>query len=133
MLAELKDMHRGQRCFIIGNGPSLKVTDLSKLRNEHTIGMNRIYMLFSELGFSTSYYLSVNSLVIEQCAEDIRKLSAPKFISWRSRDLIRSSDDMAFLHTTYSGPKFARDARGRLWEGATVTYVASAIGFPHGV
>ncbi len=30
-LAALKDIHRGQRCFIIGNGPSLKKTDLSRL------------------------------------------------------------------------------------------------------
>jgi hypothetical protein len=36
---------------------------------------------------------------------------------------------MAFLHTTYSGPKFARDARGRLWEGATVTYVALQLAY----
>jgi len=32
-LAELKDIHKGKRAFIIGNGPSLKQTDLSKLRN----------------------------------------------------------------------------------------------------
>ena len=31
-LGELKDIHRGQRCFIIGNGPSLKQTDLTRLR-----------------------------------------------------------------------------------------------------
>jgi hypothetical protein len=62
-LAELKDIHRGKRCFLIGNGPSLKQTDLSLLKNEFTIGTNRIYLAFPELGFSTSYYLSVNDLV----------------------------------------------------------------------
>ena len=45
-LAELKDIHKGRRAFIIGNGPSLKQTDLSKLKNEITFGMNRIYLLF---------------------------------------------------------------------------------------
>ena len=131
-LAALKDLHRGQRCFIIGNGPSLKETDLSYLQGEYTFGLNRIYMLFSEMGFNTSYYLSVNSLVVEQCADDIRALPMPKFISWRSHNLIRPTDDMAFLHTTYSGPKFARDARGRLWEGATVTYVALQLAYHMG-
>ena len=62
-LAQLKDIHRGQRCFIIGNGPSLRNTDLSRLRAEYTIGMNRIYLAFPEWGFQTSYYLSVNDLV----------------------------------------------------------------------
>ena len=30
-LAQLKDGHKGERCFIVGNGPSLKNTDLSRL------------------------------------------------------------------------------------------------------
>jgi hypothetical protein len=128
-LAELKDIHRGQRCFIIGNGPSLKNTDLSLLKDDFSFGMNRIYLMFPELGFSTTYFLSVNSLVIEQCAEDIRSLPIPKFLSWRSHDLIQPTEDMAFLHTTYTGPKFAYDARGRLWEGATVTYVALQLAY----
>ncbi len=33
-LAELKDIHKGKRAFVIGNGPSLKQTDLSKLRTK---------------------------------------------------------------------------------------------------
>lgn len=128
-LADYQDRHRGQRCFILGNGPSLKRTDLSRLQGEFTFGMNRIYLLFPELGFPTTYYVSVNSLVIEQCAQDIRQLSIPKFLSWRSHPLIEPTEDMIFLHTTYSGPKFAADARGRLWEGATVTYVALQLAY----
>jgi hypothetical protein len=131
-LAALKDIHRGQRCFIIGNGPSLKKTDLSLLKGEFTFGMNRFYLLFEELGFHTSYFLSVNSLVIEQCAEDIRGLPMPRFVSWRSHNLIQPAEGLAFLHTTYTGPRFARDARGRLWEGATVTYVALQLAYHMG-
>jgi hypothetical protein len=131
-LAELKDIHRGERCFIIGNGPSLKQTDLSRLNGEYTFGMNRIYLMFAELGFPTTYFLTVNSLVIEQCAEDILALPVPKFLSWRSRDLIKPTEDTIFLHTTYTGPRFATDARGRLWESATVTYVALQLAFHMG-
>ena len=131
-LAAYKDIHRGQRCFIIGNGPSLKQTDLSKLRNEFTFGMNRFYLAFSELGFTSTYLVVVNSLVIEQCAEEIRRLPIPKFVSWRSRRFIQPVDDLSFLFTTYTGPKFACDARGRLWEGATVTYVALQLAFHMG-
>ena len=132
ILTALKDRHRGERGFIIGNGPSLKSTDLTRLRGECTIGMNRFYMAFPELGFTTTYFLSVNSLVIEQCAADLHQLPLPKFFSWRSRHLIQPTDDTAFLHTTYTGPKFAHDARGRLWEGATVTYVALQLAFHMG-
>jgi hypothetical protein len=131
-LAELKDIHRGERCFIIGNGPSLKKTDLKRLKNERTFGMNRIYLGFPEMGFETTYFLTINSLVVEQCAADIRALSMPRFISWRSRRLIGASPGLIFLHTTYTGPKFAQDARGRLWEGGTVTNIALQLAYHMG-
>jgi hypothetical protein len=141
-LNKYKDIHFGERCFIIGNGPSLKNTDLSLLQDEFTFGMNRIYLLFPELDFSTTYYLSVNDLVIEQCAEDILSLQVPRFLSWRSREYIKKAlgdqnnlpknPPLSFLYTTYTGPKFAHDAGQRLWEGATVTYVAMQLAFHMG-
>ena len=115
--------------MIIGNGPSLKKTDVSKIRDEFTFGMNRIYLAFPDWGFQTSYFVSINDLVIEQCAQDIRALPMPKFISWHAHPNIQPTEDMMFLHTTYYHPAFARDVRGRVWEGATVTYVAMQLAF----
>lgn len=40
--AEFKDIHKGQRCFIIGNGPSLNDEDLSTLENEVVFTVNKI-------------------------------------------------------------------------------------------
>jgi hypothetical protein len=131
-LAALKDIHKGERCFIIGNGPSLRATDLKKLRNELTFGLNRIYLLFPELGFTTTYFLSMNDLVIEQCAAEILALPIPKFLTWRARRFLQPTADTNFLYTTYTGPKFARDVTGRLWEGATVTYVALQLAYHMG-
>ncbi|HVM71719.1 MAG TPA: 6-hydroxymethylpterin diphosphokinase MptE-like protein [Anaerolineales bacterium] len=131
-LAALRDIHKGERCFIIGNGPSLRSTDLHRLRNEFTFGLNRIYLLFPELGFTTTYFLSMNDLVIEQCAAEIQALPIPKFLTWRSHRFIDFTEDTHFLYTTYTGPKFARDVTGRLWEGATVTYVALQLAYHMG-
>jgi hypothetical protein len=128
-LAGLKNQHTGQRCFILGNGPSLRQTDLSRLKNEYTIGLNRIYLAFPDMGFPTSFYLSVNDLVVEQCAADIQALSMPRFVSWRARKWLRPADNLYFLYTTYTGPRFAQDASERLWEGATVTYAALQVAF----
>jgi hypothetical protein len=94
--------------------------------------MNRIYLGFPEMGFQTTYFLTVNSLVIEQCAEEIRSLTMPRFVCWRSRNAIRPAPDLNFLHTTYTGPKFSPDVRGRVWEGGTVTYVAMQLAFHMG-
>ena len=128
-LEALHNSQKGQRCFIIGNGPSLRDTDMSKLKNEKTIGMNRIYLMYPELGFQTSYYLCVNDLVIEQCAADIQALTLPRFVSWRSRRWLTKEDNLYFLHTTHTGMKFAQNIGGRLWEGATVTNVALQLAF----
>jgi len=128
-LAAFKDIHRGERCVIIGNGPSLQKTDVGKLKGEYTFGMNRIYLAFPQWGFKTSYYVSINDLVVEQCAEDIRALPMPKFISWHARCYLTPTDSTNFLHTTYAGPKFATDVRRRVWEGATVTYVAMQLAY----
>ena len=46
--------------------------------------------------------------------------------------MIGPAPDLNFLHTTYTGPKFATDARGRLWESATVTYVALQLAYHMG-
>jgi hypothetical protein len=131
-LSQLKDSAKGQRCVIIANGPSLKKMDLSVLKNVPTFGMNRIYLMFPELGFQTTYHVTVNNLVIEQCAEDIRALSMPRFVSWRARRLIQPAHDLNYLWTTYTGPKFATDARRRIWEGATVTNVTLQLAYHMG-
>jgi hypothetical protein len=132
-LAGLKDVHKGQRAFIIGNGPSLKQTDLSRLKDEFTFGLNRIYLMFPELGFVSTYFVSVNDLVIEQCLQDICGLPMPKFLSWRShRFFPKGALPANFLYTTYDNPAFARDVRWRVWESATVTYVALQLAFHMG-
>lgn len=40
-IKKYKGIHRGQRCFIIGNGPSLKEQDISALKNEITFTVNQ--------------------------------------------------------------------------------------------
>ena len=132
-LGRLKNIHKGERCFIIGNGPSLKKTDLSFLKNEFTFGMNRVYLAFEEWGFQTSFLVSVNNLVIEQCQDEFQDLFLPKFFSWRSRKLLfpegNPDEQTHFLDTTYTGEKFANQLHTRFWEGGTVTYICLQLAF----
>jgi hypothetical protein len=132
-IASYRDKHHGQRCFILGNGPSLRKTDLSLLRDEITFGMNRIYLLFPEMGFPTSYFVSVNTLVIEQCAQEIKKLTVPKFVTWRGRRWLADDPGAIFMDTDYTlPPTFSGDVSGRVFEGSTVTYVALQLAFHMG-
>src|SRR5690349_18838408 len=39
-----RNLHKGRRCFIIGNGPSIKDQDLSPLANEITLVTNSFHV-----------------------------------------------------------------------------------------
>lgn len=129
-LERYRDIHHGKRCFIIGNGPSLRKMDLSPLQDEITFGLNRIYLLFPEWGFSTTYLVLVNELVAEQCSTEVASLALPKFITWRSRRYFNASEDLMFIDTDFTGEdNFSGDITGRFYEHYTVTNVALQIAF----
>jgi len=127
-LKALRDIHRGQRCVIIGNGPSLKQMDLRPLAREYTIGLNRIYLLFEQMGFATTYHVTVNRLVIEQFLDDLLAIPSVKFMSWKARDLIPADAPVILLRSLYR-PSFSTNLAWGAWEGATVTYTAMQIAY----
>lgn len=128
-LATFGDHHAGERCFILGNGPSLSRMDLEPLRHEVTFGLNRIYLLYPKLGFHTTYLVAVNRLVIEQCAEDLATLPMPRFLSWRARHAVGPGEGIHVLRTHWQTLGFSADPTRVLYEGATVTYVAMQLAF----
>jgi hypothetical protein len=129
-LAELKDKHLGERCFIIGNGPSLKKTNMGLLSHETTFGLNRIYLLAKKIpDFLTTYHVIVNPLVIEQFIHELRSVSSIKFVNWNERHLVKSEDaDLIYLRCA-PRPQFSTDPTQKVWIGATVTYVAMQLAF----
>ncbi|MGH6944716.1 MAG: 6-hydroxymethylpterin diphosphokinase MptE-like protein [Geminicoccaceae bacterium] len=127
-LQAYRDRHQGERCFIIGNGPSLNRIDLTPLRTEVTFGLNRIYLLSGRLGFRPTYYVCVNRLVLEQFASEIAAVPAPKFLGWDGRHALTFDDTMVLLRSQET-PSFAADPGEGLWEGSTVTYVALQLAF----
>lgn len=118
-----KDAFRGRRAFIIGNGPSLREMDLRPLQAEITFGLNRIYLLFDRIGFPTTFLVSVNTHVIEQCADELIATRSDKFLSWHARRHLERTDAVTFMRSV-SRPHFSRDPSRGVWEGATVTFVA---------
>lgn len=129
-IRQFKNIHPGERCVIIGNGPSLRDTDLGLLRDEYTFGLNRIYLMFEELGFETTFHVVINRHVVEQCAEDFRKIDAPLFTTAQNRTFLDGAANTAYLNTIVGlWPYFSRDAGRGVWEGYTVTYVAMQLAY----
>ena len=52
-IEEFKDLHKNEKCFIVGNGPSLNKIDLNLLKDEITFGSNNI---FKHKTFYPKYY-----------------------------------------------------------------------------
>lgn len=52
-----KDIHKGKRAFLIGNGPSLELADLELLKKEITFATNEIDRVFSKIKWRPTYYL----------------------------------------------------------------------------
>ncbi|MCL2080066.1 MAG: DUF115 domain-containing protein [Oscillospiraceae bacterium] len=55
-LKRYKNIHKGQRCFIVATGPSLTLEDIEKLKNEITISMNSIILSFADTKWRPAYY-----------------------------------------------------------------------------
>ncbi|MBT6503190.1 MAG: hypothetical protein HOK67_25140 [Deltaproteobacteria bacterium] len=55
-VATLKDSCKDQRCFILGNGPSIKQHDLTWIRQEHTFVVNLFTLHPEFLNFKNCYY-----------------------------------------------------------------------------
>lgn len=66
LLDEFKGRHQGQRCFVVGNGPSLNQIDMSRLKGEITLGSNRCYLGYAQWGFPFTYWGIYDAYQIEE-------------------------------------------------------------------
>lgn len=48
--------HKGDRCFILGTGPSLKDVDITLLANEHVFACNMFFLHEAAMGIAPEYY-----------------------------------------------------------------------------
>ena len=79
----LKDIHRGQACFIIGNGPSLTAEDLEVIHKHSipTFAFNRIYLMFDKTNWRPTYYMSQDEKTLKNCVDQVSAMDLKyKFI-----------------------------------------------------
>lgn len=132
-LAELRNKYIGQRCFVIANGPSLNKLDMTKLKNEITIGCNGIYKKFSDWGFQTTFIVTEDMEQTELRASDIEWLKGiTKLAGLHNAYAFRMKSDMlyfnagarcseAYWRDLY--PRFSDDFASVVYMGGSVTYI----------
>lgn len=106
-----KDRHKNQRCFIIGNGPSLKHQDIGPLADEITFATNSFY-LHPAVGTSwqPTYYCVSDPIyfdgklpisALQKIAESITR--PPFFVPHYARSCLETTNALPAERTYYVG------------------------------
>ena len=134
--SSFKDKHSGERCVIIGNGPSLNKCDLTKLKDEYTFGVNSIFLNYEKMGFYPTYYVVEDILVAEDRAEQINAYDhSVKFFGNYLNYCIEGTGETIWLNVIfrYDGyddfPHFSTNALRKLWVGGTVSYLCMQLAY----
>lgn len=102
-LLALKDLHRGQHCFIVGNGPSLTIADLDRLQHEITFASNRITLAFEETKWRPTYYTLCDRVVAESNETMVRELSMTKIFAHFVRPIFQGDPNAVFQNPPRRG------------------------------
>lgn len=82
-ILQYKDRYKNQRCFFIGNGPSLQASDLDVLQKQReiTFAFNRVYNIFDQTSWHPTFYISQDEKMLSGCKDTVDHLDLPaKFI-----------------------------------------------------
>lgn len=69
-LTDFRDRHKGKRCFVIGNGPSLNQMNLNALGDDITFVSNSFHLLFDQISWRPNYYACIDSAVLPDSADN---------------------------------------------------------------
>lgn len=127
LLDEFKDRHKGERCFVAGNGPSLNAIDMGRLKDEITLGSNRCYLGFEKWGFPFTYWAVSDWLQVEQYGQEYEvhiPRETTKFFSFEYLPLLHF-DNACPVNVCECDPYLPlfSDACEKLYMGSSVTYM----------
>lgn len=141
-LKKFKDIHKGERAFIIGNGPSLNEMNLSYLKDEITFVSNSFYLMYDKIDFIPTYYNIEDPLPAEDNSNEIQQLSGTEKIFAHDLRYCLGEDDntyYTFFDRYYEKfpsknfPKFSTNAVKKVYWGGTVAYLSLQLAYYMGI
>lgn len=76
-IEKFKNIHSGERCFIVGTAPSLTISDLDLLKNETTFSVNSVIKLYDKTDWRPTYYGIQDPFVYEKLEDYINNTNIP--------------------------------------------------------
>ncbi|WP_163192837.1 6-hydroxymethylpterin diphosphokinase MptE-like protein [Clostridium thermarum] len=125
-IEKLKNTQKGKRCFIVGNGPSLTISDLELLKNEDCFASNLIFKLFDKTTWRPTYYFIQDRYA--DTGDNLDKMNVKyMFIGdyyWRKRGI--NNPKALCIHTARNFDKnnvcFSTDIAKQIISHHTITY-----------
>lgn len=129
-IKKLKGKYSGERCFIIGNGPSLDIKDLEKLKNEKCFASHRVYQIFNQTAWRPTFYCAQDKELINNSAREINLISreTKSFIGLlpkaKYKKIKKANYIQLFPEEFFPNlPSFSEEVTDYIVEGGTVTYM----------
>lgn len=135
-IRELKDIYKGKRCFIVGNGSSLKSTDLDKIKGEISFACNRIYEIFDKTDWRPTFYIAEDEDAYEEIVPKVIRFRLPNYIFSPNAKKYLSDDTVNVYYAYFSNLKYvinryndksshiSLDISDHISDGYTVTFSA---------
>lgn len=131
-LLAMKNKHKDQPCFVIGNGPSINKMDLNLLKDSITIACNSFYLKHEDLNFLPTYYTVEDPLPALDNKFEINSLKGvTKIIPYDLKHVIVPNKDVTYVNflRSYMRPKnenfplFSADVDKKIYWGGSVVYM----------
>ena len=129
-LKQYQNIHKGERCFIIGTGPSLTTDDLELLKDEVCFGSNRIFEIYPRTTWRPTYYINQDYPLLKKYVKEIHELTPkamflPIDVQPTYGDIPEANFFVLRYRDFYPGDAdFSRNIHHYLGQGFTVTYGA---------
>lgn len=82
LLKSYKNKHAGERCFLVGNGPSLTMKDLEKIQNDVTFSCNLVYKIFDKTSWRPTYHCITDNIFTKTISKELlSKIQVPLFMN----------------------------------------------------
>ncbi len=76
-LSKYHNIHKGERCFIVGTGPSLRMEDVNLLKEEWTFGVNSCVTMYDKTDWRADYYGIVDSHTVDILKDKMKSEEIP--------------------------------------------------------
>lgn len=120
-----RDIHKGQACVVVGNGPSLRAEDLEAIYKLGipTFACNRINLIFPQTNWRPSYYFISDEKIVAQYSDEVEGVSPEhRFFPKKYRNRIQNGVFYNDIYFEYEKEgMFSTDAAKGVYPAGSVT------------